>query len=130
MQRAGFVGQRVVILAARQVQQVAGAHGDVHQDLALGVVVVGLAIVPVTRVGDRQVGAGLVDLPDLLAFQMSGVDVVGIEVGVEGLTLAPGAVDIGLGLAAQGGFQCLGDGPQARAQCVAVVGDQGGALTQ
>ena len=130
MHRAALVGERVVILAARQIEQIAGLHVHVHDLGALGLLVVLAAERLEQRVRDRVVRPALVDVPGLGALDVHGIHVVGVEVGAEARAPARRQVKVALDLAAERPLHRVGERGQPGAQVVDVVGHQGRAALQ
>ena len=85
--RPALVRQGVVILAARQVEQVARLHPDLHEQTPLGLLVMLAAERLEHGVGDRVTRPAFVDVPGLCALDVHGVDVVGVEMRGEAARL-------------------------------------------
>ncbi len=123
-------GQGVVVLAAGNIEDVAGAHGRLEQDrAAAGGVVVGTKALE-SSAGDGLIEAALVNAPNLFALDVQGKDFVGVEVGVEGLAAVGRAVQVGLDLGAEALFEGVGGGGETRGEGVDIVGDEGRAAAQ
>jgi len=127
---AGAVGQGVVITAAGDIENIAGAQGYLKQDRAAIAVMELLGQVTETLVGNGPVGAALVYAPGLLAFDVEGENFMGVEMGVEGLMFGPRTIEVALDLGAEAFFDEVESGGHARRQGVDVVGDKRGATAQ
>ena len=81
--------QRIMVEAARDVEEVTWTQGHFHPDRALVGIVVGFIESLVHWMRDRAVEPTLVDPPGLFALDMKRENLVRIEMGIEGLPLAP-----------------------------------------
>ena len=127
VQRCLRAGQRIVILAARQIEDVAGLHVGFEQQP------------PATRreplfdfVAGRQrrygrIRARLVDAPGLLAFHLQREYVVQIEVRLERLHSLEGAIDVRGNARGELAFEHVDDRRDFRADAMDVIRDQAGA---
>ena len=124
------VGQGVVVLAARQVEQVARPQPDLAPELALELLVPLPRPALERRMLDRVLGPALEDHPGLLAHDVRGEHVVKVEMRAKGLLALGRQIEVGLNLAAQRLLQLARERGQLRRELVDVVEHQGGAAGQ